>query len=319
MAIQYIPEEISSRLISHELAVEATTAAYLAAAGPASAIFPVVLCHAADAANRFSIKAASAEQLVGAKIGSYWSSNVRIGQPRHSSCIILLDQTTGRISTVVEASIANGYRTAAGNALAVQQLARKDAEHLVIFGAGHQARFECEAVMRVRAIRKISIVNRDRDKGQRLATALGSHVQTSVSDAEEACKTADIIITATAARAPLFDSSWIRPGTHISCMGADAVGKQELPADLLLKAALYCDFAPQSTVIGEFQHIGDSGERGLEKPINIGDVLSGCLAGRRNAEVVTIFDSSGLALQDLCLAQCLLREAGKRQMISILQ
>lgn len=318
MPIRYIPEEISRNLVSHELALEATARAYLAAATPNSVTFPVVICHGGDPSNRFSIKSASAGQIAGAKIGSYWPHNKELRRPPHNSCILLFDQSVGRIDTLIEASAANGYRTAAGNAIAVKHLARKDASHLSIFGAGYQASFECEAVIKVLSIRSVSIVSRDAERGRQLARRLKGVVEARVTSAKDACRGADIIVTVTASQAPLFDSEWVKPGTHISCMGADAPGKQELPRDLLLRSELFCDLLQQSVVIGEFQHIAAAIKNGLRSPVNIGDVIAGRALGRQSADAITIFDSSGLALQDLYLGQLLLEAAEQQHLISTL-
>lgn len=114
--------------------------------------------------------------------------------------------------------------------------------------------------------------------------------------AETACRAADIIVTATTA--PLFESSWVKPGTHVSSMGSDATGKQELPPDLLSWARLYCDLPEQSRRIGEFQHAAP------DTPVfAIGAVLTGEAPGRANEDDITVFDSSGLAIQDLYVAR----------------
>lgn len=309
MSFQYISELVSRELITHELAMESTAAAYVAAAGAESVTFPVLICHTHDSAARFSVKPAASTGLVGLKIGSYWPQNSAIGLARHSSSIILIDNSSGRVEALIEASTANAYRTAAGDAIAVKHLARQDAEHLAIFGAGHQALFECEAVMRMRAIRTISIVNRDNDHSLQLASRLEGRAEVFISSAEEACRRADIIVTVTAARAPLFESTWVKPGTHISCMGADARGKQELPIDILLGSRLYCDLIPQSITVGEYQHIAESVHSGASIPVNIGDVISRPGKGRTDPNAITVFDSSGLALQDLYLARSLIRAA----------
>ena len=119
--------------------------------------------------------------------------------------------------------------------------------------------------------------------------------------AEEACAAADIIVTATPARAPLFEADWVRPGTHVASMGSDARGKQELPPDLFRRAALFCDLAEQARSIGEFQHADSDA---VLTPL--GEVLSGRHPGRGSDEAITIFDSSGLSLQDLTIARHLL-------------
>ncbi|KAF1017035.1 MAG: Ornithine cyclodeaminase [Stenotrophomonas maltophilia] len=117
--------------------------------------------------------------------------------------------------------------------------------------------------------------------------------------AQKDCRHAGI--TATGAQAPLFEAAWVQPGTHISAMGADAPGKQELPAALLAHARLFCDLPAQSRLIGEFQHAPTAAV-----PVALGDVLAGRLPGPAHADDITVFDSSGTALQDLVLAEALL-------------
>ena len=311
MTIRYLPEQQSAELITHELAMEATRLAYIAASEGDSKSFPVIHGQGHDPLNRFSMKAASTRDLAGLKIGSYWHRNGESGLPPHSSCIVLLSQRTGRVEAVVEASRANGFRTAAGDALAVDALARADARRLAVFGAGHQAEYECNAVMKVRKVTEIYIVNRNPARAWDLARKLARPgLETIVTTAREACRYADIIVTATAARAPLFDADAVQPGTHVSCMGTDAAGKQELPSELLRRSMLFCDEVEQSLRIGEFQHVAADVRSGsIAAPTNLGEVLAGRLTPRHDASSITIFDSSGLALQDLFLADCLLRQA----------
>lgn len=319
MTLRYLREEVSRTLVSYDLAMEATTAAYIAAASSDGRTFPVVRGNGSHADNRFSIKAAATAQFAGLKVGSYWPIGTRPDEPRHNSCILLFDQRSGRIDTLIEAGEANGYRTAAGNAIAVDRLARSDGEHLAVFGAGHQARFECEAIMRVRRIRTVHIVNRNAEHAHRLAESLKNRARTAVVSAREACEKADIIVTVTASRAPLFDAEWVKPGTHISCMGADAEGKQEAPEALLLRSELYCDLTAQSLAIGEFQHVRHAVEQGLVALTDMGDVLTGRAPGRRDPAAITVFDSSGLALQDLYLAHLLLKEAAFRGLLESIE
>lgn len=119
--------------------------------------------------------------------------------------------------------------------------------------------------------------------------------------AEAAVRAADIIVTATTATAPLFEAAWVQPGTHVSSMGSDAKGKQELPSDLFPHARLFCDLPDQSVRIGEFQHANPEAT-----PIAIGALLSGDAPGRQDETEITIFDSSGISLQDLHMAKAIL-------------
>jgi ornithine cyclodeaminase len=305
--MRYLPEALTSRLVNHELAMEAVDRALVCAAGDGASSFPVVLGHAEDPDNRFSLKAATTAEVTGLKVGSYWRGNPDIGLPAHSSAILLFDARTGRVATHIEASLANCYRTAAADAIAVRELARPDARTLAIFGAGRQARFECEAVRQVRDIEEILIVNRDETRAAAFAAELReTGLRAQVASAEQACGRAEIIVTVTGARAPLFDGALVRPGCHISSMGSDGPGKQELPRALLRRGRFFCDYEAQSLKFGELQHVADWVASGQLRPVNLGDVLSKRVPGRTTDDEITIFDSSGLALQDLFLGLRLL-------------
>ena len=305
--MKYINEALSSQLISHKLAFSAVSAALIAASKQAT-LFPVVIAEGYSENSTFSLKSANTVNLVGWKTGSYWPSNIAKNIPCHASTIFLLDPKTGHLDAVIEGSTVNAYRTAAADAVAVSVLAREDASCLTIIGTGHQAFYECVAVCLVRDIRSVFIVGRNSSKAQTLIKKLadeGIHAQ--LKNAEDACRAADIIITATTACEALFSAEWVKAGTHISSMGADSVGKQELPVTLFDNADLFCDFSSQSVTIGEFQH-GDKNTM-LNKLTMIGNVLSGQEKGRKNSTDITIFDSSGIAVQDLFVGQYLLNAA----------
>ena len=305
--MKYINEMLSSELITHELAFKAVYAAFIAASEEAK-LFPVVIANGHSKNSIFSLKSAQTEKLVGWKTGSYWPSNTEKNIPCHASTIFLLDQETGHLDAVIEGSTVNAYRTAAADSVAVSVLAREEANCLAILGTGHQAFFECVAVCLVRDIRTVFVVGRNNDKAQALVNKLADvGIYAQVTEAEKACRAADIIITATNAREELFSASWVQAGTHISAMGVDTKGKQELPATLFENADLYCDFSSQSLVIGEFQHAVK--HRVIDKLTMIGDVLTGRSKGRKNNTDITIFDSSGIAVQDLFIGQYLLNAA----------
>ncbi|MDC0693079.1 ornithine cyclodeaminase family protein [Klebsiella pasteurii] len=295
----FISEEESSALISHEMAYIAIRNAFIASAHPESRIFKVVQGQGSNPINTFSIKASATEKLAGLKVGSYWTENEAKCLPRHNSLILLLDQNCGKAGVAIEAGLVNAYRTAAADAVATDLLARKNATVLTIFGTGHQAYYECTALARVRKIKQVIVVGRNKNHARKLVTKLEkSGISASIEEAEKGCLSADIIVTATSSRTPLFDAGWVKPGTHISAMGADAQGKQELPRELYATARLYCDLTEQSRLIGEFQHVPR--HIGLTE---ISDVIDGTHSGRNSADEITIFDSSGISLQDLFIGQ----------------
>lgn len=311
----FAAEAVSQRLISRPLALEAVRAALIAATDGKANSFPSVTGFGPDADHRFSVKSATAggsAPLTGLKVGSYWTSNASRGLPRHNSLVLLFDEAVGRIHAVIEAGVVNAFRTAAADALAVDLLARNGASVLALFGAGHQAFYEVMAIRDVRpSITRVLVANRDEAAAERLVGRLGAEgIVAAVATAEVACGAADVIVTATASRAPLFQADWVRHGAHVSAMGADGRGKQEIPVALLRRARLFADLPTQSMEIGEFQHVaGEIASHVLAPPIPLGDVLRGVAPGRTADDQVTVFDSSGIALQDLFVASRILDRA----------
>ncbi|MER9662664.1 ornithine cyclodeaminase family protein [Mesorhizobium sp. M0159] len=304
----YISDEESAALVTHELAFEAAREALVAAASRQSWVFPAVLGRTQEVTNTFSIKSGSSGELTGVKIGSFWSGNPARGLPRHNSTIVLLDQHTGRLGAVVEAGKVNAYRTAAADAVAADLLARKQAKVLAIFGAGNQASFEVMALARIRPIETVLVVARSSPRRDAFVDQIGERgLKARAALAEEAVRTADIVVTATPAREPLFDAAWVGPGTHIVSIGSDAPGKRELPSELFPKARLFCDLLSQSVQIGEFQYVRDEIDVGVLAVTPIGDVIERRALGRRFDNEITVFDSSGISLQDLYMADALIR------------
>lgn len=300
--MNFMSEEESVALVSHEMAFEAAREALIAVVDDA-VIFPAVLAHGSSPANRFSIKSAATGTFAGLKVGSFWPGNLDRGLPRHNSLILLFDQNVGRVEWVIEAGTVNAYRTAAADAVATDALARKDAAVLAIFGVGNQALYECLAIARIRAIKDVLVVARDAGRANVFIDTLRSAgLQAEQTDAQDACSRADIVVTATSAREPLFSADWIRPGTHVASMGSDAAGKQELPPELFERAALFCDHPAQAVVMGDLQHF--KGDRA--RIVALGDVLLGRTEGRTSSDQITVFDSSGIALQDLTMARSLI-------------
>lgn len=294
----FISEAESAALVDDELALQAAREAFLAVT--TGSTFPVVIGHSSVPHNRFTLKSGSAGDLAGVKIGSFWPGNTDL--PRHSSTIVLLDPATGRLSAVVEAATANAYRTAAADALAVDTLARNDSRTLTVIGTGHQALHEVRAVSRVRSFERVLVVGRRADAAREFAAAVTAQTGLPAEPAEvqAGVEAADVLVTATTSREALFDAGWVALGTHISAMGADGPGKQELPIALYGTASLFCDLPEQSRTIGEFQHAEGT------TPVALGAVLAGA-TGRTSPDEITVFDSSGFALQDLTLAAALLR------------
>ena len=304
----YISEEESAALVTPELAFEAARQALVAAASEQSGVFPAVLGRTREATDTFSIKSGWSGDLAAVKIGSFWAGNPARGLPRHDSTIVLLDQSTGRLGAVIEAGRVNAYRTAAADAVAADLLAREQAKVLAIFGAGNQAGFEVMALARIRPVEAVLVVARPSPRRDAFVERINDWgLNARAVSAEEAVRAADIVVTATPSREPLFQADWVGPGTHVVSMGSDAPGKHELPSGLLSRASLFCDLPSQSLEIGEFQHVRDEIEAGVLAVTPIGDVIEKRAPGRRFDDDITVFDSSGSSLQDLYMADALIR------------
>ncbi|WP_126975334.1 ornithine cyclodeaminase family protein [Frigidibacter oleivorans] len=304
----YVSEEESAALVSHELAYEAVRRALVAAASDQCEVFPAVLGRTREPTNTFSIKSGWAEDLTGVKIGSFWSGNPARGLPRHNSTIVLLDPSNGRPAALIEAGRVNAYRTAAANAVAADLLARQESRVLAVFGAGNQAGFEVAALARIRPLDTVLVAARPSARRDAFVERLGdTGLAARAATPEEAVRAADIVVTATPAREPLFDAAWVRPGTHVVSMGSDAPGKHELPVELFPAATLFCDLPSQSLQIGEFQHVREEVHAGRLTLTPIGDVIEKRAPGRRQDDEITVFDSSGISLQDLYMAAALLQ------------
>ncbi|MBX9398419.1 ornithine cyclodeaminase family protein [Streptomyces sp. TRM72054] len=301
----HITEEQTAALVDEDLALKAARTAFAATVD--GTVFPSLALHGSDPRNQFTLKPSASATHAGVKIGTYWPGNAEHGLPRHHSTLLLFDQTIGRIAAVLEVGTANAYRTAAADALAVDLLARAGTSTLAVFGTGHQAAYEVAAVSRIRPISEVLVVGRSAGRAERMTAALAARGHTARSvGAEEACARADVIVTVTTARAdtpPLFEAAWVRPGTHISCMGADAPGKRELPPDLFRRARVFCDLPEQARRMGESQHA--PAETVLTP---LGEVLTQRAIGRTDDNDITLFDSSGIGLQDLYLGLALLKK-----------
>ncbi|GAB1409953.1 ornithine cyclodeaminase family protein [Desulfovibrionales bacterium] len=308
----FVSEEIAAQVVSMPEAIDAIETMFQDHAQGLAEVFPVVMGHGPQEGSFFSMKAGlmQAQGIVGLKVGSYWPGNRAQGSPAHASSTLLLDPATGYAKALVAASYLTSLRTAAADAVAVRWLSRKDSTVLTLLGAGHQAWFELLAVREVRPIATVLVVNRcmhtARIFAQRIREELGLDAQ--ALDMDQAVPQADILVTVTAARQALFPAHLVRPGTHISAMGADNTGKQELDPKLVASARLFADVVQQSCSVGEYEAAFRADLITPEQITTLGSVIQGG-PGRRSAADITIFDSSGMALQDLTICALALEKA----------
>jgi len=269
-------------------------------------LFPVVRERLATG-GIFGIKSGDVEEkdLLGFKAAGFWPNNRGIGSEPHQATILLFDPHTGRPECVIDGNAVTTMRTGAAGALGLEALARPDSATLCVFGTGVQGqiqtRFALDVLPSLRSVKYVpSTGNRvpafESLFASRCDIQLATNVNTAVAGS-------DVVITATPGRNVLFDADAVCAGTHISCVGADTRGKRELPAGLLERANVYVDDATQSVEIGELQWAPTVART------EFGDVVANGLSAPRAQDEITIFDLTGLALQDLTVARMLRRAA----------
>jgi ornithine cyclodeaminase len=243
---------------------------------------------------------------LGLKCGGYWNGNGDKGLDRHQSTVLLLDIETGQPRALVAGNNLTALRTAAAGAAAARRLARPDASRLAILGAGRQALFQIKALCEVRPIASVAAWSPTPAN----VAALGDQVRAlglefiAVPNPAAAVREADIVVTVTPSTAPLLHLADIPAGAHINAMGSDTQGKRELSADLMAGARVWADDLVQAGQIGECQHLPNLATAG-----ELGDLLIGGFQ-RRDGEI-TVFDGTGLALQDLAAASLIMTAAVK--------
>ena len=201
-------------------------------------------------------------------------------------------------------------RTAAASAISIAHLAREDVRTLGIMGAGHQAPFQLRAAVEQRAFERVVAWSPHRRILPTLAAAADdAGLSFAALTAEEVAAHADVVVTITSAFEPLVMADWIRPGTHLACMGTDTGGKQEVDPVLPAKATEFADEIAQSVSIGEAQHAIAEGRIAESDIVPIGAAIDGAHAGRQSDDEITLFGSTGVGLQDLAVADVALRRA----------
>lgn len=248
---------------------------------------------------------------LGLKAGGYWPGNTERGLTNHQSAAILFDAETGRANALLSGNFITALRTAAACAVSIDCLSRQDVETLGVIGAGAQVPHHVRAALKVRPFKRVIVWNRTHDKARETAAVLKDEDCTVevVSDVDALGQAADVIITLTAATSPVLEPRSVQPGTHIAAMGSDTAGKQELSADLVSTARLFVDDFQQSKTIGERQFLAQDNARSDPAIAHIGDVLLGRTPARLTETDITVFDSTGVALQDIALARLVIARA----------
>jgi alanine dehydrogenase len=247
------------------------------------------------------------------------------GLPTVMGLVLLSSAENGRLEAVLDAGAVTALRTGAAAVLAAETLARADAKTVAVIGTGVNGK--ATAGTFIARGRSVLLYDLDRDRAKQAGDELGAVVADDLGSAL-AC---DVVATVTPAREPLYAEGSLRPGQHVSLMGADGPGKAEIAAAELGRARLFCDDWEQSVPDrtlepgarirlfcddweqashnGDLAHAVEAGLIQREDVTQLGDVLAGTAAGRRSPDDITILDSTGLAIQDLAIALAALEQA----------
>ena len=300
-----VPEREIADLLTRAAALDAVEQVFAAMAAGEAYNFPVIreaIGHE-DALYGFKGGFDGKGMTLGLKAGGYWPHNLeKRGLINHQSMVFLFDPDTGKVAAMVGGNYLTALRTAAASSVSIKHLARKDAKVMGMIGAGHQATFQLRAALEQRDFDKVIGWNYHPEMLPNIAkVAAEAGVPFEAVELERMTE-ADVIISITSTFAPTVMADHISPGTHIACMGTDTKGKQEVEAALLARATVFTDEVAQSISIGEAQHAVAQGLIQESDVHQIGAVINATHAGRTSDDEITLFDGTGVGLQDLAVA-----------------
>jgi len=227
------------------------------------------------------------------------------GLPTVTGLVLLSDATNGMPKAVLDAAAVTALRTGAAAVLAAETLGRADAETAAVIGAGVNG--EATARTFIARGRTVQLWDIDRARTESVADRIGAEV----APGRDEALAADLLVTVTPGRNVLLEEGSLRPGQHASLMGADGPGKAEIAVEELARVRVFCDDWEQASHNGELVYAIEAGRLQREDVTELGSVLAGEAEGRRSADEATVFDSTGLAIQDLAIALAAMERAGE--------
>ncbi|MFQ5833476.1 MAG: ornithine cyclodeaminase family protein [Candidatus Thorarchaeota archaeon] len=309
-------------------AIEAVRTAYSAFARGRTQMPPVQHLDVHQYRGEVDIKSGYVEDfgLIGTKIASGFYDNENLGLPPGVAVIVLMDLKTSMPLAIMDGTYITAYRTGAAGAVAADVLARKDSSQVGVVGAGTQGRMQILALAELFNIERIKVWDiesaRAKQYAKEMRQKLGADVQT-VDSPPDVVADADILVTVTPSRKALINADSIGEGLHINAIGADGPGKQELDPMIMKRVSkIVADSLAQCRHIGELQHafaLGIINEKDVHA--EIGEILNGDKVGREDDDEITLFDATGLSVQDIAAANIvysIAKEKGLGQRVSLL-
>lgn len=316
------------KIINMNIAIDAVEKAYIQKNTNKGNVWPLVFYEYEHNVFDLDIRSGNLDDsnAYGLKLISYNENNPKLGLNKVNATSLICDSKTGQPIALLNAAPITSYRTGAAAGIGAKYLARKDSENLLIVGCGNIATYSIVATLITMSnIEKVIICN-PKDSNSlaskieniklevsRLLQECGINLKAEIicsNNLEKSVKESDIIITATPSEKAIIKSSWIKEGTHFSCMGACMEGKQEIDTDILKNAKTFVDDTKQCIKSGEIQ---TAFKNNIISKVDgeIGEVILKNKSGRTSETDVTVFDSTGLFIQDLATSVELLKVANK--------
>ena len=237
----------------------------------------------------------------------------RLGLPTIQGIVLLFDAESGAPLSVLDSIEITILRTGAATAAAAKKLARSDSAIATICGCGEQGRVQLEAIAGVLPIERAWAFDADPERARLFAEGRSRELSIAVrptSDLASALRESDVCVTCTPSRAPIVASADVRPGTFLAAVGADSAGKQELDPAILARAKVVVDSIDQCAEIGELHHAIEEGlMRREDVYAELAEIVDGGKPGRTSGEEITVFDSTGTALEDVAAAAAVYEKA----------
>ena len=306
--------------------IEGVREAYRLKAAGETAVWPLVAHHFEEQKAVMDIRSGydRGSEVYGAKLLGTFPQNEKLGLPPFSGILVAMDGRTGLPKGIMDASFITSMRTGAAAAIGAYALARPESETLLVLGTGRQSIFMIGAALtampRIKTVYCAEPMNAEAAKPyaaaceEKLHSMFGFDARDvsfiPVGDLAESVWKSDIIITITRSTKPLIRREWVRSGTHLSCIGADMPGKEEIDPAIMHDAVVYVDDVDQCVEAGECELAIKGGFMTREHIAGqIGEVLLGPKPGRTGTEEITVFDATGLALLDLAVAKRIVDES----------
>jgi ornithine cyclodeaminase len=297
-------------LIDFDAAARAIKAAYVVTSLGQVNLPPVghiTFAQGADCHIKYGHMAGDANFVI--KVATGFPENDAKGLPSGNGLVLVLSAVTGMVEAMLhDEMMLTDIRTGIGGAIASRALARADSRVALVVGTGPQARRQIEAHAALMPNLSFQVWGRTSTKVDDLIADLAPHIGVKRAyDLEDATRSADVVITATGSKSPILKLDWVQPGTHITAVGADAPGKQELEIGLVARAdVLAVDLVAQCLDHGEVSHAAAKGLITADDLHEIGTLLNGTSLGRVDDSQITITDLTGIAAQDIAMANTVL-------------